>query len=185
MHTEEAIQGERRRLGRKEWWRQRASRETAAQMRRRGGEEQEAKEEVPVLPIPPQAEEDYDWDDLRPLPLDGQGKVLLKTDVSQGSGMEGHRRRRRGGRQRKFCTEARRKTRALENSTAEWEGWRGPRMAPPQENKVLHDRNVLPEIEKSEEHRRVPPMAPRQGNSSENERDRWRGPHMAPPQENK
>ena len=55
-------------------------------------------------------------------------------------------------------------------------------MAPPQEYKVLPVGTELTDICTKEDNRRVPPMAPRQGSSSAQERDGWRGQGMAPPQ---
>ena len=50
---------------------------------------------------PTKVEEEYDWDELRPLPLDGQGKVVCMTD-DKGSGEVLHLRRRGRGRKKRL-----------------------------------------------------------------------------------
>ena len=68
-----------------QWWRERARREAQAQRKWRGTEEAGVKgEELGLVQNPTEMEtEEYDWDDLRPLPLDGKGKVLFDVTTSQ------------------------------------------------------------------------------------------------------
>ena len=173
-----------------QWWRERARREAQAQRKWRGTEEAGVKgEELGLVQNPTEMEtEEYDWDDLRPLPLDGKGKVLFDVTTSQGSAEKRQRRGRRGSRRRKFVTTSGKLSHA-EGRTTECHtrrvGSRGSSSAAPRDKEVLPDRSELHVEKRGVEDRKGTPMAPRLGCANDMARDEGRGTQMAPPQEYK
>eukprot|EP00956_Cyclotella_meneghiniana_P025446 scaffold53123_cov73-Cyclotella_meneghiniana.AAC.1 len=139
---------------------------------RKGEEKDDTRVLFDMLPSEAtKVEEEYDWDEIRPLPLDGQGKVVCVTD-DKGSSERQHPRRRGKGRARRLrkAREEKRKGGELRMSTSRGIATEETRKeaggAPYQDAELLLARNVLSDPGISKGAKGYPVMAARQGIST-------------------